>query len=96
MHLLISDWEDDWKNPVDKPGSSQEDEDQEKSEEEEDQTNGTDKHPGQSKVPEVGLKRKYKEPEKIGGAPERKLKKAKCNKAPFYILTNDDMDQLGT
>jgi hypothetical protein len=28
VHAIINDWEDDWKNPTDKPGSSQEDEDQ--------------------------------------------------------------------
>jgi hypothetical protein len=73
VHAIINDWEDDWKNPTDKPGSSQEDEDQGQSEEEEAQgrTNGTDKHQGKMKVPEVGLKRKDQEPEQIGGMLEK-------------------------
>jgi hypothetical protein len=76
VNLLISDWEDDWKNPTDKLGSSQEDGDQEKSEEEEDHTNGAKEHLVQSKVPKVGLKRKDQELEKIGGA--RTKAKVQC------------------
>jgi hypothetical protein len=46
VHSIINDWEDDWKNPVDKPGSSQEEKDQGKSEEEEeDYTNGVRQAP---------------------------------------------------
>jgi hypothetical protein len=99
VHAIINDWEDDWKNPTDKPGSSQEDEDQGKSEEEEgDQTNGAEKHPGQSKFPEVGLKRKDQEPEQTEGHQKRQgehERKKKHSQAPFCILTDDDMDRIG-
>jgi hypothetical protein len=84
VHLIINDWEDDWKNPTDKPGPSEEDEDQDKSEEEQDQTNGTGNLPGQSTVPEAGLKRKYKGPEQTGGA----QKKAKAQKEDPILYLN--------
>jgi hypothetical protein len=53
--------------------------------------NGAGDLPGTSTVPEVGLKRKDKGEEKIGGAQEIKAQR----KTPFYILTNDDMDKIG-
>jgi hypothetical protein len=91
VHLLISDWEDEWKNLADKPGSSQEYKDQEKRDEEEDRKNGVDKHPSQSKIPEAEHKRKDKDPEQTRGA--RKKDKSQWQ-APFYILTDDDMDWI--
>jgi hypothetical protein len=92
VNLIITDWEEEWKSPAEKTGPSEEEEDQDKSEEEQDQTNGAGNLPGQSTVPEAGLKRKDKGPEQAGGA----WKKVKAQrKTPFYILTNDDMDRIG-
>jgi hypothetical protein len=55
-----------------------------------------EKHLDKTKVPEVGLKSKYQEPEgtleKIGGA-QKKSKEQQ--KTPFYILTDDDMECIG-
>jgi hypothetical protein len=101
VYTIINDWDDDWKNPYDQPGSSQEHEDQGQSKEEEAsvQTNGTYKQQGKMKFPKVGLKRKDQELEQTGGTPKktggsRKKAKAQCQ-TPFYILSDDDMDRIG-
>jgi len=67
VHSIITDWEDDWKNPTDKLGPLEEDEDPDKSEEELEQMNGACNHHGQSTFPNEALKRKDKGPEHIGG-----------------------------
>jgi hypothetical protein len=79
VSLIVNDWEEDWKIPVEKIGHSDEGEEKEKSDEDPDdeKNNGTRDHPGpsttveQQPVPEVGTKRKDMGTTPIGGHTRR-------------------------
>jgi hypothetical protein len=80
--LIVNDWEEEWKIPVEKIGQSEEEEEKEKSDEDPDdeKNNGTGDHPRpstteeQQPVPTVGTKRKDTGKEPAWGVHARRRK----------------------
>jgi hypothetical protein len=71
VNLIITDWEEEWKNLVEKKRPLEDEEEKDKSEEEHDQMNGTKNLPGKSMVHKEGLKRKDKGTKQAGGAQKK-------------------------